>query len=121
MDDTVAKKEIAEASEKYQKSIESGERIIVGVNKFEKLNETIDIPIREIGSDSESKQRKSLAELKFNRNFTLVEKSLENLRQSCLNHKNIMEPIINCARNYATLCEIVNAMKSVLVSGRTLQ
>lgn len=106
-------KEIAEASEKYQKSIESGERIIVGMNKFEKLNETIDIPILEIGSDSESKQRKSLAELKINRNLYLVEDSLENLRQSCLNNKNIMDPIINCARNYATLGEIVHTMKSV--------
>ena len=51
--------------------------------------------------------------IKINRNLYLVEDSLENLRQSCLNNKNIMDPIINCARNYATLGEIVHTMKSV--------
>ncbi len=106
-------KEIAEASEKYQRSIENKERIIVGVNKFEKLDEKIEIPILEIGSDSENYQRKALENLKAERNSRDVEKSLELLRESCLNHHNVMEPILECVRNYATLGEIVHTMKSV--------
>ena len=106
-------KEIAEASEKYQKSIESKERIVVGVNKFQKENENIEIPILEIGSETEKYQRKSLNELRKKRNSNIVKSSLQTLRNSCKNDTNLMPCIIECAKNYATLGEIIYSMKEV--------
>jgi len=104
-------KEIAEASMEYQKKVESNQRIIVGVNEFVKENEDFEIPLLEISSEVEKHQIKKVNKLKENRDNISVKQNLDELSTACINNKNLIPYIINAAKSYATLGEIVDVMK----------
>ena len=105
--------EIAKASEIFQREIDSKERIMVGVNKYQKENEEIEIPILEIGSETEKIQIKRLKEIKSERDNDKVLICLDNLSNACRGNENILPHIIDCVKSYATLGEIVESMKTV--------
>ncbi len=105
--------EIAKASEIFQREVDSLERIIVGVNKYQKDNEEIDIPILEIGSETELKQKKSLVDIKSKRDNDLVKNKLKNLLDASKNGDNLLPHIIECTKVYCTLGEMVDTMKKV--------
>ena len=105
--------EIAKASEIFQREVDSLERIIVGVNKYQKDNEEIDIPILEIGSETELKQKKSLVDIKSKRDSDLVKNKLKNLLDASKNGDNLLPHIIECTKVYCTLGEMVDTMKKV--------
>ena len=106
-------REIAEASSEYQNKVESKQRVIVGVNKFVKENEEIEIPILEIRKEVEIEQISLLSNLKDTRNKHAVKQSLDAITEAAKNSDNLMPLIINAAKNYATMGEIVDAMKVV--------
>ena len=89
------------------------QRIVVGVNEFVKKDEKIEIPILELGEESEINQIKAIEELRKKRDNQTVNDALAEIRDACLNGRNIMEPIIHAAKVYATLGEIVQEMKDV--------
>lgn len=104
--------EIARSSYKYQEQIQSGEKIIVGVNKFlieEKPVEnlfTVDDSIR-------AKQIESIKQLKSERNNNDVHKHLQELEQAAKDGNNLMPIILKCSESYATLGEIANCLRHV--------
>ena len=104
-------KEIAEASMEYQKKIEKNERIIVGINDFVKKSEEIDIPILEIDPETENNQIEKLKKLKNQRNNKLVKDCLAKVKRNAKNGENLVRPIIESAKAYATLGEIVEILK----------
>ena len=104
-------REIAKSASDYQNKVDEGKRIVVGVNKFVKDNEEIDIPILEIGSEAGQDQLKKLSELKKNRNNKNVEDAISKIRKACKEETNLMYPIIDAAKKYVTLGEIVHALK----------
>ncbi|MFZ5948948.1 MAG: acyl-CoA mutase large subunit family protein [Stygiobacter sp.] len=104
-------KEIADSAYRYQKELERKEKIIVGVNDFVEEDEKLDIPILQISPEVEIKQRKRLADLRQSRNQQAVENSLYEITQAVIDGKNIMPPLINAARNYVTLGEMVAELK----------
>ena len=106
-------REIAKAASEYQQLVDEKRRIVVGVNDFIKEDEKIDIPILEIGKDAEEKQLKAISDLRTYRNNEAVHAALDEVRKACKGKTNIMPPIINAAKNYATLGEIVDAMKDI--------
>ena len=106
-------REIAKAASEYQRLVDDKRRIVVGVNDFIKEDEKIEIPILEIGKDAEEKQLKAITDLRKNRNNEEVKIALNEVRRSCKSKTNIMPPIINAAKAYATLGEIVDAMKDI--------
>lgn len=106
-------KEIANAAYRYQKEIEEKKRIIVGVNEFIEKEEKLEIPILYIPPEVEIKQRESLAKLRSERNNEVVKEKLAKLNQAALDEKNLMPYIIDCARNYVTLGEMVDELKKV--------
>ncbi len=106
-------REIANSASEYQQLIDEKKRIVVGVNDFIKYNEKIEIPILEISKEAEKKQINTISELKDNRNNEAVKIALEEVRKACKNKINIMPPIIKAAKTYATLGEIVGAMKDI--------
>jgi len=106
-------KEIADSSEMYQKQLDAKQRIIVGVNKFVKDDEVVDIPILKIDEKVYKDQVDKINKLKSERDDVLVKDSLNNLKQKCEFGDNIMESIITAAKSYATLGEIVSTMKEV--------
>ncbi|RZK92773.1 MAG: methylmalonyl-CoA mutase [Pedobacter sp.] len=104
--------EIANASYQYQKEVESGERIIVGVNKFTQKEErfgdvfNIDESIRTIQVDK-------LKKLKAERNNRAVEEALTALRKAAEGNENLMPFILLAVEEYATLGEIANCLREV--------
>ena len=105
-------REIARSANSYQKLVDQGQLFIVGVNQFGKDDENIDIPILEIGPEVEQIQVKAVNELKNTRNETAVQQALYKIRETCANGGNIMPPIIEAAKVYVTLGEIVTSMKA---------
>ena len=105
-------REIALSASDYQQKIDSKKLIHVGVNDFIRKNEKIEIPILEIGKEAEKSQRESLAKIRLDRDSNEVQKALSAITDACKNGQNIMPLIINAAKTYATMGEIVIAMKA---------
>jgi methylmalonyl-CoA mutase N-terminal domain/subunit len=106
-------REITEASFRFQKCMENKERIMVGVNEFQKEDEKLDIPILTIDKSVEEEQRKRVQNLRKERDANRVKRSLDNVRKTCESEENIMPALIEAAHAYATLGEITTAMKDV--------
>ncbi len=106
-------KEIANAAYRYQKEIEEKQRIIVGINEFVEQEEKIEIPILYIPPEVEIKQKEALAKLRQERNNEIVREKLEALHQAAIDEKNLMPFVLDCARNYVTLGEMVDELKKV--------
>ena len=104
-------REIAKSSFEYQSKVDSKERVVVGVNKFANENEEVDIPILEIDTRAEKNQMEILSLVKNNRDGMCVKKSLEHITKACSTKDNLVIPIIEAAKNYCTLGEIVEAIK----------
>jgi len=98
---------------KVQKALEKKEKILVGVNDFTMEGEKIEIPILKIDYTVEQEQHRRLEELRKKRDNTKVKKRLDELKQAASGKDNVMPPIIEAAREYASLGEICNVMKEV--------
>jgi methylmalonyl-CoA mutase N-terminal domain/subunit len=106
-------REITESAYKYQKEVEKGDRIIVGVNEFKSEKET---PIKTLRVDPavESKVVERLNLVKRKRDNQKVRDALEKLRVTAREEKgNLMPPILEAVREYATVGEICNALREV--------
>jgi methylmalonyl-CoA mutase N-terminal domain/subunit len=105
-------REIARSASEYQSKVDEKRRIVVGVNKFIKDHEEIEIPVLEIDTETGADQCKKLGELKQSRNESNVQTALLNIQEACKNDTNLMPPIIEAAKAHVTLGEIVVAMKA---------
>ena len=105
-------REIAYAASEYQRKVDSKRRIVVGVNKFVKENEEIDIPIMEIGKDVGQKQLDVLNQLRSERDEDAVQQALTDVQEACADGSNLLKPIVAAAKAYATLGEIVVSLKA---------
>ena len=106
-------REISQASSEYQAKVDGKSRYIVGVNSFVKENEDIDIPILEIRKEVQEEQIDRLNQVKKDRDNEKVAMLLDKITEVARNEENVMQPIIDAALEYATLGEIVDAMKVV--------
>ena len=107
--------EIAQASYEYQREIEQGEQVIVGVNKFTEEGEQ-HIDVLRIDGSAEQKQIERLAVLKRRRKAAEVAKTLGALRKAAEGTENTMPYILDAVRAYATVGEICLALKDVFGS-----
>jgi methylmalonyl-CoA mutase N-terminal domain/subunit len=104
--------EIANASYQYQKEIESGERIIVGVNKFMQEKEGITDTLK-IDESIRTIQTEKLIKLKAERNKEAVSLALYKLREAAESNQNLMPFILTAVEEYATLGEIADCLREV--------
>jgi methylmalonyl-CoA mutase N-terminal domain/subunit len=73
----------------------------------------VPIEILRIGEEAAAKQEERLADLKARREGAAVENALERLRQAARNDENLMPPMLDAARAYATLGEIRHVLEEV--------
>jgi methylmalonyl-CoA mutase N-terminal domain/subunit len=106
-------REIADASYRYQRSLETKERVIVGVNAFERPDETPDIELLKIGREIERGQARAVQDVRANRDAAAVAAALAALQHACRGEANVMPPLIDACRALATEGEIVEAMVAV--------
>ncbi len=106
-------REIAQSAYDYQRAVDSGKRIIVGVNEFVHQDEELEIPVLEISMAAEHRQQEKLQGLRARRDAAAVESTLAALKEDCASDRNIMPAVIAAAKAHVTLGEIVAAMKEV--------
>ncbi len=104
--------EIARSAYEYQKKVESGEEIVVGVNQFitEEIQEP---PIHRVNQKITAEQIERLNILRTNRDHNKVEKSLKSLKSAAEGTENLMPVILECARSYCTIGEICEVLRGV--------
>ncbi|MEQ8200763.1 MAG: methylmalonyl-CoA mutase family protein [Syntrophomonadaceae bacterium] len=105
--------EISDAAYKFQQQIDSGEKIMIGVNKYNVEDEIVDIPIVEIDDSIEQEQLRRLAETKRKRDGRKVAECLNDLAEACKKGENVMPYCIEAVKNYATVQEICDVYREV--------
>jgi methylmalonyl-CoA mutase N-terminal domain/subunit len=92
--------------------VESGEKVIVGVNRFAADRED-PIEVLKIDSAAQDHQSRKLDELRKRRSGVRVQASLDALRRAAEGTHNTMPFIIDAVKSYCTLGEICDALRSV--------
>jgi methylmalonyl-CoA mutase N-terminal domain/subunit len=105
-------RQIAESAYRYQREIDTKERIIVGVNDY-LTDEHVAIPLLEMDREGERRQRERLARVRRERDDKLVAQRLEALREAAQGTENLMPYILDAVRAYATLGEICGVFREV--------
>ena len=106
-------KEIADAAFIYQQLLERKKKVIVGVNRFAKSVQKLP-EVLIIGPEIEERQKKSVAEVRANRDATAAEDALDNLKRVAADESvNAMPALVEAAQAYVTLGEMVGALKEV--------
>jgi methylmalonyl-CoA mutase N-terminal domain/subunit len=103
--------EISESAYKYQKQIDSGEKVIVGVNKY--MTDHPPIATWRMSPEIEERQLGRLREVKQMRNSAKVKECLDQIRKASQENVNLMPPIIDAVREYVTLQEICDVWRDV--------
>ncbi len=105
-------REISDAAYHYQRQLEKGEKVVVGVNKYV-MKEDIKIPLLKIGEEVEEAQKERLRRLRQKRDNNRVQRSLKDLRGAATTNENLMYYILECVKAYATLGEIMGTLREV--------
>jgi methylmalonyl-CoA mutase N-terminal domain/subunit len=105
-------REIADASFRYQREVDEGRRIVVGVNRYQQLD---DEPIETLRIDPslERKQIKRVRAVRTARDPEAVEGALAELAQAAAGGANLMYPLLDCARAHCTEGEIIDSLQAV--------
>jgi methylmalonyl-CoA mutase N-terminal domain/subunit len=104
--------EIMDAAYDYQKEVETGERIVVGMNKFQ-IEEEAPKGLLRVDPSVGERQKQKIADLKAKREQSKVDETLAALRTACEGTDNVMPFILDAVRAYATLGEICGVMREV--------
>jgi methylmalonyl-CoA mutase N-terminal domain/subunit len=104
--------EIARSAYEYQKQIETGEKIIVGVNKFQAAEER-PIPILKINDHIRQVQVERLRQLKNSRDNAKVDQCLQTLNDKAASGENLMPAVIDAIEHKLTLGEIADELRGV--------
>ncbi len=102
--------EIQEASVAYQREVESGERVVVGVNQYVDEDENA-TPIFRPNPTVIGAQLKRLARVRGERDEAAVGASLAGLREAARGDVSLMEPVLDAVRSYATLGEMCGVLR----------
>jgi methylmalonyl-CoA mutase N-terminal domain/subunit len=103
--------EISDSAYKYQKQIDSGEKVIVGVNKY--MTDHPPITTWRMSPEIEARQLKRLREVKQTRNSAKAKECLDQIRKASQDNLNLMPPIIDAVREYVTLQEICDVWRDL--------
>jgi methylmalonyl-CoA mutase N-terminal domain/subunit len=104
-------REIQEAAYQFQRAVDRKDKIIVGVNDY--VMDEKPFSILYIDESVADAQTATMQRLKTTRDNVQVQKCLEDLRQAARGTDNVMYPILDCARAYATLGEMCDALRDV--------
>jgi methylmalonyl-CoA mutase N-terminal domain/subunit len=105
---------IADAAYQFERKVNSGERVVVGVNRFTEGNDNNDLDILQITHEQERQQIKRLQAARSDRDSDEVARQLDHIRKVAADTElNLMPALIDAVRSYATEGEIMNALAEV--------
>ncbi len=106
-------KEIHKSAYEYQKAVERGEKIIVGVNKFVTEEGVNKYSILKVSPQVVKKQIQRTKRIKRARDNSKTKRFLRVLERAAINNKNVMTSILSCVKAYATIGEISDTLRQV--------
>ncbi len=106
-------REIQESSYSYQREIESGEQIIVGVNRFQSTSQSGPLQTLKVSPEGEEKQKENLASVRNGRDEAEVRAALDAVSAAAAGSENLMPAILGAVRVYASLQEICDRLRAV--------
>ncbi len=106
-------RQIAQSAARYQREVEERRRIVVGVNEFVVDEPEVPIPLLRIGEEAAREQEDRLKKLRASRDGDLVRRRLDALSEAARRQDNLIPPMLDAARAYATLFEIREALERV--------
>ena len=106
-------REIARSAYEHERALESGERVLVGVNRF-RTSEQEKIPTLRLDENVAKEQLAALARIKAGRSAADVSAALSRVRAAAQGDTNLVPPIVEAARVYATEQEICDVLRDVL-------
>ncbi|ATY85168.1 methylmalonyl-CoA mutase [Kyrpidia spormannii] len=112
--------EIRDAAYETQMAIENGDEIVVGVNAF-RIEDEPEPELLRVDPQLGERRREELAKLRSGRNASAVEQALNRLREAAMGTDNLMPPILDAVRAYATLGEICGVLRDVFGEYRPAQ
>jgi methylmalonyl-CoA mutase, N-terminal domain len=104
--------QIARSAYEYQRGIETGDKVIVGMNSFQS-EESDNIPLLKIDHNIQVLQTEKLAAFKKQRNAASVTRILDKLRSAAIDGSNIMPVVVEAVENNCTLGEIADVLRGV--------
>lgn len=104
---------IADQAYQLHKDVESGERPVVGVNRFVSKEPAPEISTYELNAEGRELQLKRLAKVKADRDPDEVARTLTALSRAAEGTDNLMHKLIDCANAYCTVGEMVSSLKAV--------
>src|SRR4030095_7889161 len=104
--------EIARSAYEHQRKVETNEKIIVGVNKFQ-VEDEVPIPVFRIDDSIRALQVDKLSRLRNNRDKAKVDQLLQQLNDKAMSGENLMPIVIEAGENKITLGEIADELRSV--------
>ena len=114
VEDGYPQREIANSAYQFQRAVDSGERVIVGVNRYAS-NEGSRIPTLKIDSQVEKTQIARVLDLRGRRDPDVVQHTITTLRRACRGndpvHDNIMVAVLHAVRAHVTLGEVCNVFR----------
>jgi methylmalonyl-CoA mutase N-terminal domain/subunit len=110
-------RQIAASSSRFQAEVESGRRIIVGLNDFIEAEEA-PVDILKVSDEAEKSQRARMARLRSTRDASLVAQRLGALGEAARAGRNVIPAMLDCARAYCTLFEIRHVLEEIYGSYR---
>jgi methylmalonyl-CoA mutase N-terminal domain/subunit len=105
-------KEVAESAYRFQQAVERKEKVIVGVNDFI-ADEEESVPTLYIDEDAAARQMGRLEQLRRTRDNDKVKRALDGLRAGAGTRENLMYPLLDAVRAYATVGEMCDALREV--------
>jgi len=106
-------REVAESAYKYQREIDTKQRVLVGVNEYQIEEECLSIPLLRIDPRVEEEQIARLQRVRRERDNRKVKETLEKLHDKAERNENLMPIIIDAVKTYATLGEICDVLRTV--------
>ncbi|PSP40866.1 methylmalonyl-CoA mutase [Halobacteriales archaeon QH_6_64_20] len=100
-------REIQDASYEYQERVETGEEVVVGLNKYSMDEEDDRLELLHVGEEIEDRQHDRLEEVRAERDDAAVEEALDALDEAIEAGENVMDPIIDAVKLYATMGEVM--------------
>jgi methylmalonyl-CoA mutase N-terminal domain/subunit len=105
-------REIANAAYVYQMEEDKGERITVGVNQH-RTDDELEIPLLRVDREGERRQIERLNRVRRSRDNRMVKEKLQALKQAARGSDNLMPPLLEAVKAYATLGEMMDVFRDV--------
>jgi methylmalonyl-CoA mutase N-terminal domain/subunit len=105
-------KEVAKQAYEFERGVQKGELIKVGVNKYTE-GEEMEVDLHEYRWESAEEQVRRLKEVKRERDSRKVTQRLKDLEKAARDEKNVMPDLLECCKAYATVGEMTKVFKEV--------